>query len=67
MLVTLSGIVMLVRSLQPSNVYDPMLLTPAWIVTFVMLRYEDRNILESPEESEQTYCGIVTSNKRLQP
>ena len=35
MLVTLSGIVMLVRPLQPENAEDPMLVTPLPSVTLV--------------------------------
>ena len=35
MLVTLSGIVMLVSPLQPSNAEDPMLVTLSGIVTLV--------------------------------
>ena len=35
MLVTLAGIVTLVRPLQPENAEYPMLVTPSGIVTFV--------------------------------
>ena len=35
MLVTLSGIVTLVRDAQPSKAYQPMLVTPSGIVTLV--------------------------------
>jgi hypothetical protein len=35
MLVTLSGIVTLVRPLQPRNAQSPMLVTPSGIVTLV--------------------------------
>ena len=37
MLVTVSGIVKLVRLLQPSNAYSPMLLTLSGIVTVIRL------------------------------
>ena len=65
MLSTLSGIVTLVRPLQPENTEDPMLVTPSEITTFVIARYDDwktdDNLLV------QTYCGIVTLVNLLQP
>ena len=63
MLVTPSGIVTLVREVQPSNALSPMLVTPSGIVTLVR-EVQSENVLQP---IHVTPSGIVTLVREVQP
>ena len=59
MLVTLSGIVMLIKDAQPPNASTPMLVTPSGIVTL----FRDVHSQKAPSSMLVTLFGIVYAAK----
>ena len=68
MLVTLSGIAMLVRLIQPENAPQPMVVTLSGIFTFVRLRQFSNAsppILVTPSETTAERTGVSSSHGKV--